>query len=120
MPSGNIWIGWGHLGNDPEYKTISSGKELQTFSIAKKERGDRNDSWFNITKWEPSEFDKKLRKGDLVLVQGTESQDTWEKDGQKRSAHKVTAFRVDLMRAKAVEQTAMDLPAGAPDDPLPF
>lgn len=108
MPSGNTVHLWGHLGKDPEIKKTTTDKTILTFSIANK-RGEQTD-WFDVTRWEPSEFDLKLKKGDLVLIQGKMIQDKWEKDGIKRTAIKVNAYRIDRMKAKEGEQVPLDLP----------
>jgi len=117
MPSGNSVSLWGHLGKDPEIRMTTTEKQIMSFSIANK-RGEQTD-WFDVTRWEPSEFDLKLKKGDLVLVQGRMVQDKWEKEGQKRTAIKVNAYRIDRMKAKNPEQLDA-MPSTLPDDPLPF
>ena len=111
MPSCNgTWI-LGHVGKDPEQRTTASGKSLISFSVANK-RGEKTD-WFDITRWEPTEWDLKIKKGDCVFLQGRMQQDTWEKDGQKRSAIKVVAYRIDVVKAKAGEQ--MEIPVTETD-----
>ena len=118
MPSGNTVTIWGHVGKDPMGKKTAKGDTLINFSVANK-RGENTD-WFDITKWEPTEWDLKIRKGDLVLLQGRMQQDTWEKEGQKRSAIKVVAYRIDMMKSKEFAPTQTEMPTGAPGGPDPF
>lgn len=84
----------GRLARDPELKYTSSGVPYCKFDLAttvSKKEGDqwRDDTVYfnNLTLWrkQAETFQKFLRKGDGVFVEGTLQVDEWEsQEGQKR------------------------------------
>jgi len=90
----------GRLGRDPELKYLTDGKAVCRFSIALDEGKDRPPSWVDVSAFEKTAENvaQYLHKGDECAVSGRLRQETWEKDGQKRSALKVVASRVDFLR----------------------
>lgn len=55
------------------------------------------------------------KKGDFAIVSGRLAQDTWEKDGEKRSKVYIVAERIDLPpKTDAKSSDAADKPAGKP------
>lgn len=80
----------GRLGQDPE--SIADGKGCR-FSLAVEERFKQGDDWTSRTNWIPitgwgsvaEQMRKQLAKGTLVAITGNLREETWEKDGQKRS-----------------------------------
>lgn len=92
----------GRLGRDPELKYLTDGKAVCSFSLALDEGKDRPPSWVDVSAFEKTAENvaEYLRKGDECAVSGRLRQETWEKDGQKRSALKVVASRVDFLRKK--------------------
>lgn len=51
-----------------------------------------------------------LVKGSPILVEGRLKQDTWEKDGQKRSKLKVVAEQMRMLGGKRADDQAADKP----------
>lgn len=96
----------GHLTRDAEMKATPSGSVVTNFSIATSfGTGDNKKSEFhNIVIWNTQTFPAaenagKLKKGDLVFVNGRMQTRSWEKDGVKRYATDVVANRVDWLRS---------------------
>jgi single-strand DNA-binding protein len=61
--------------------------------------------------------------GWLVAVAGRLEHQTWEKDGQKRSKHRIVASRVEFLAAPrngAGEPDVSDFEPAAADDDVPF
>lgn len=97
----NIVIIRGNLARDPELRSISSnGKETSVvnFTVAtSREYTKANGSKDKITSFIPCEawdtgaeiIGKSFKKGDLVLVEGSIRNDSWEKDGVKHSSLKI-------------------------------
>jgi single-strand DNA-binding protein len=95
----------GRLGNDPEVKTLESGKNLTTFSIAtsdfyyndKKEKVE-DTQWHNIVAWgKLAEIaGKYLKKGEEVALEGKLVHRSYENGkGEKRF---VTEVNMNEMR----------------------
>lgn len=87
----------GRLGSDPE--SIADGKGCR-FSVAVEDRFKSGDEWQSRTNWIPvtawgsisEQIRKKLHKGSEVAIEGKLREETWEKDGQKRSKVGIVAF----------------------------
>lgn len=97
------WIASGRLIKDPEIRTLQSGKNLASFTIAvqrtiKNKETDRYDSdLFNCTAFGFSAdfVGNYLTKGSKCLVEGRFQNESWEKDGQKHYATKVIVEHVE-------------------------
>lgn len=96
----NLVILKGNLARDPELRMV--GGERQTavvnFSIAVNREfirangtQDKITSFISCEAWDSGAeaIAKALKKGDLVLVEGSLRNDSWEKDGVKHSTLKV-------------------------------
>jgi single-strand DNA-binding protein len=135
MASLNHVILLGNLTRDPEVRYTPAGTAVATLRLAVNNRVKQGDDW----KDEPcfidvSVFGKQaescgeyLSKGQPVLVEGRLRFRTWEgQDGQKRSTHDVSAYRVQFMpkggRAPGSGGAAGDMSEGEPmdDDDVPF
>ncbi|MGB0427540.1 MAG: single-stranded DNA-binding protein [Flavobacteriales bacterium] len=77
----------GHLGADPDFKTLDSGTKLCRFSIATSEKyttkgGDRveHTEWHSVVSWGglADIANNLLKKGDMVYVEGKIRQRSWE------------------------------------------
>lgn len=92
----------GRLTRDTELRTTSNGKSVTEFSIAV-DKGNDSASFFDVVAWEKTAeiINQYTSKGSKVLVQGRLDQQTWEKDGQKRSKVVVVAFDVVLLDSKS-------------------
>lgn len=106
MASLNNVILMGNLTRDPEVRYTTSGTPVATLGLAVNNRMKQGDEWkddpcfidvvvFGKQAESCGEF---LSKGQPVLVEGRLRYRTWEgQDGQKRSKHEVSAFRVQFM-----------------------
>ncbi len=86
----------GNLTREPELKYTASGTAVCSFSVAWN-RKDQNQqdvaSFFDVTCWrEMAEYAaESFSKGQRVIVYGRMEQETWEKDGDKRTKIKIVA-----------------------------
>lgn len=98
----NIVILRGNLARDPELRTINAGSDRETsvvnFTVAVsrdfvKSDGvkDKITSFINCEAWDSGAqlIASSFKKGDLVFVEGSIRNDSWEKDGVKHSTLKV-------------------------------
>ena len=97
----NITLLKGNLARDPELRTASTGGKqtsVVNFTIAvsreyTKASGDKDKitSFINCEAWDSGAetIAESLKKGDLVMVEGSLRNDSWEKDGVKHSTLKV-------------------------------
>lgn len=116
----NITLLKGNLARDPELRIVNPNGGKQTsvvnFTIAVnrdyvKSNGekDRITSFINCEAWDSGAetIAESLKKGDLVMVEGSLRNDTWEKDGVKHSSLKVRVNNFSkitkLSRAKSEE-----------------
>jgi single-strand DNA-binding protein len=116
----------GNLGKDPEMSYTPNGNACTKFSIAvgqgKDGKGNFHPSmWLNVETWKQlaEQCNSKLAKGARVEIKGRLVQDHWEKDGQKRSAFKVVAQTVRLLKksdGKAATGFIDEDGAGGSDD----
>lgn len=82
----------GHLGGDPEFKTLRSGIPVANFSLATSERFKRGEDWQERTEWHRITLYGKLaeiardyvKKGDRLYVQGRLQTDSWDDNGSTR------------------------------------
>ena len=91
----------GHLGSDPEIKTLDSGRKVANFRIAtngyyKNAKGERVEEtqWHSIVLWgKPAEIaEEHLEKGKKVAVEGKLTHRSYEtKDGEKRYVTEIIA-----------------------------
>lgn len=125
MPNFNRVIVCGHLGRDPEARYLPSNVMVCSFSMALSEKWtDKNSgqkqertSWVDIEAFgKPAEIlNQYLKKGSAVLIEGKLRQDTWEKDGQKRSKLKIVCENFTFLGGRdSGDQTQ---PAPAPAQP---
>lgn len=91
----------GRLTRDPELRTIPTGKNVCSFSLAVDRTFSQDDTadFFDVTAWEKlgELVNQYLSKGRRCLVQGRLSQRSWEQDGQKRSKVEVIATDVTFL-----------------------
>jgi len=97
----NITLLKGNLARDPELRTVNTGGKqtsVVNFTIAvsreyTKASGDKDKitSFINCEAWDTGAemIAESFKKGDLVMVEGSLRNDTWEKDGVKHSSLKV-------------------------------
>jgi single-strand DNA-binding protein len=135
MASLNTVVLMGNLTRDPEVRYTPSGTPVATLGLAVNNRVKQGDEW----KDDPCFIDvvvfgkqaescgEYLSKGQPVLIEGRLRYRSWEgQDGQKRSKHEVTAFRVQFMpkagRTPGSGGFAGDMAEGEAmdDDDVPF
>jgi single-strand DNA-binding protein len=97
----NITLLKGNLARDPELRTISSNGKQTTvvnFTVATsreytKANGEKDKitSFINCEAWDSGAevIGSSFKKGDLVMIEGSLRNDSWEKDGVKHSTLKV-------------------------------
>jgi single-strand DNA-binding protein len=100
----------GHLGNDPEIKSLNGGKNVAKFSMAtsesyKKENGDKvtETQWHNIIAWNGTAkiVEKLLKKGSEVIVEGKLTSRSWDdKEGKKHYITEIVANEILLLKSK--------------------
>ena len=125
----------GHVGKDPDVRTLDGGIKVATFSLAtstggyKKQDGTdvpERTQWHNIVCWRSlaDVCEKFVRKGDRLTILGTIGYREYEKDGQKRYATDIIAYDL-LLSGKADNPnarppvTAADAPAQSDFPPMP-
>lgn len=125
----------GHVGKDPDVRTLDGGIKVATFSLAtstggyKKQDGTdvpERTQWHNIVCWRglADLCEKFVRKGDRLTILGTISYREYEKDGVKRYATDIVAYDL-LLSGKADNPgarpsvTASDAPTQADFPPIP-
>lgn len=97
----NITILRGNLARDPELRSVNTGGKqtsVVNFTVAvsreyTKTNGEKDKvtSFINCEAWDSGAdiIGSSFKKGDLVLVEGSLRNDSWEKDGVKHSTLKV-------------------------------
>ena len=91
----------GHLGQDPEYRTLENGTAVCRLSVATNESYKDKDGnwqtqseWHNVIAWRDlaERIADRLHKGNLVYVEGKVSYRKYkDKDGVERTATDITA-----------------------------
>ena len=98
----------GNLTRAPELKHIPSGTAVCETGIAVNDRVKRGDEWvdtpmfMDVVLWgRTAEVAAEyLSKGSAVLLSGKIVLEQWEKDGQKRSKHKMNAHTMQMLGSK--------------------
>jgi single-strand DNA-binding protein len=97
----NITLIRGNLARDPEVRTVSTGGKqtsVVNFTVATsreytKSSGEKDKitSFINCEAWDTGAeiIGESFKKGDLVMIEGSLRNDSWEKDGVKHSSLKV-------------------------------
>ena len=130
----------GHLGKDPDVRTLESGVKVAMFTLATSEpyRNKENEKvehteWHNIVAYRglAEIIEKYVRKGQLVCIEGRIRTRSYEKEGQKKYITEIWADNMQMLGGKkegsSHEQTTTPSvevdPPDAPDtkaDDLPF
>lgn len=124
----------GHLGNDPEIKTVGDTK-VANFSIGCTERwkdknGERKErtEWVRCAAWGPLAgiIETYLRKGAKVYVAGKMETRSWDDNGVKKYATEIRVSDMKMLDSKQQSEpqnNAAQAQAPAPDeldDEIPF
>lgn len=94
----------GRLVSDSQVKTFQNGGGIINFTIASSESKKNGDNWEEYANFIDCSYSSKgaekfaqyLKKGTLVVCNGSLHQDRWEKDGQKYSRIIVRCEDVEL------------------------
>lgn len=105
----------GNITKDIEMRYTTGGAAVASFSIANNRRYTQNGekkqevSFINCSAFGKTAelMQKYLGKGSQVLVEGRLKQDSWEQDGQKRTAIKLIVEKVHFV-GKRQEETPAD------------
>lgn len=96
----------GRLTRDPEYRDLTSREDKNrilnrlTFSIANNDNGKENDpEYFDVVVWDALAVWGKqyLKKGTRIILSGVPHNETYEKDGQKKTHFKIQGERIELI-----------------------
>ena len=97
----------GHVGQDPEVKSLEGGKKLANISIATnevyyKENGDKVEKteWHRVTAWGKTAeiIEKYVTKGKEIAIEGKLTHRSYDdKDGVKRFITEIVANEVLLL-----------------------
>lgn len=115
----NITILKGNLARDPELRVVGSGDKqtsVVNFTVAvSREFTKANGSQDKVTSFIPCEawdsgaeaIASTFKKGDLVMIEGSLRNDSWEKDGVKHSTLKIRVNNFSkIFKTKKNEQTS--------------
>lgn len=132
MASYNRVVLMGNLTRDVELRYITSGTAVADVGLAVNDREKKGTEWvdvvsfFDLTMWGKTAetLEKYCGKGSSILVEGTLKQETWEKDGQKRSKVKVVVDKMQMVGGKRDESAQPIARTGdavyVADDEAPF
>ena len=126
MQFNTIIIAGNLVDNPSELRTTTNQKRVCDFRMAANEgRGDAKKTTFiDVTCWEKTaEFvTQYLKRGSGVLVEGRLEQEDWtDKEGGKRSKHKIVANRIQFTESKASAEPTdeqRDDSHGIPETPI--
>lgn len=95
------------IANDPELKTLESGKKVTNITLAvprsfKNADGVYETDFINTTVWEniANSICDYCKKGDLVGIKGRLQTDTYEKDGKNITKLNVIAEKVSFLSTR--------------------
>lgn len=86
MASHNNCTFSGNVGRDPELKTFQDGNMVADFTFAIEER-DQETMWITVKVWgkRATVIADYVKKGSKLIVTGRLYNETWEKEGEKKS-----------------------------------
>lgn len=93
----------GRMVREEEIRATSTGKKVLTFTLAVN-NANNTANFIECVAWEnTAEFiSKYANKGARIAVTGVLNQESWEKDGQKRSKLNVVVRDVQLLENKPI------------------
>jgi single-strand DNA-binding protein len=91
----------GNLGREPEIKYLPDGTVVVNFSLATSEKraGKEYTEWHRVAAFGKiaEVCSQHITKGTRVFVEGRIHYETWEKDGEKRSATKIIINQIKII-----------------------
>lgn len=113
----------GRMVREEEIRATSTGKKVLTFTLAVNNANDTA-NFIECVAWEnTAEFiSKYANKGARIAVTGVLNQESWEKDGQKRSKLNVVVRDVQLLENKPIAKPQPEEEMSEPVDlsQIPF
>lgn len=108
----------GNLTRDIEVRTTPSGKKVGNFTIAVSHG--EGTSFIDCVSWEKTAdlIKKYTGKGDKLYVEGNIQQQSWTKDGDKRSKLEVIVRGVIFLQTKGKEADDFDVQVDLADIPF--
>lgn len=122
----------GHMVRDPDLRATANGMSVLNFSIAVNDarKNQQTGQWEEFPNFiDCTLFGKRadslshiLAKGSLIVVEGKLRQNSWEKDGQRRSKVEIIAEEIEIMSRKQEQQyqPAQSYQAAPVYDDLPW
>ena len=117
----------GHLGKDPEVRTLDNGAKVARFSLATtesykdKNTGARvdNTEWHNIVVWRALAdiCERFLKKGSLVYIEGKLQTRSYEKDNITRYSTEIVAREMTMLGKKGDNQGGQEGNTGGAYNP---
>ena len=117
----------GHLGREPEVRTLENGSKVGTFTLATSESyKDKNDTWQNLTEWHnivvwrylAEKTERELKKGGLAYVEGKITHRKYQdKEGQEKTITEIVASLVNSLEKRENKGIPSTFPT-AEDDPF--
>lgn len=104
----------GRLTRDPEIRYTQSGTAVCSMTAAvdrpRQAGKEKETDFLRVQAWDKTaeNCEKFLAKGSMVAVQGQLRQNTYEKDGEKKSTYIVRADRVEFIGPKVEKQETPD------------
>ena len=113
-----------YLVNDPEVKTISSGKKVATLRVGISPANAKTKCFVDVEYWDKTAelAEKYLAKGREFVVQGELCMSSWEKDGKSFSKYFIRGKDMQFLASKKSENKSDDSDAGSSTetDDIPF
>jgi single-strand DNA-binding protein len=113
----------GRLGKDPEMKYNAEGKAFAWSSLAAGNGKDTEPTWFDIKAFgKTAEILAYGAKGRLLAIEGRFVSETYEKDGETRTAWKVIAEAIQLLDSRKAADDDGGNGGGStePESDIPF
>lgn len=102
----------GRLTRDPEFRASQSGVGVAKISMAVDSfyKGEKKTSFIDLTAFGKNAelLRDYFKKGSSIGIDGTLHQESWEKDGEKRSKLVVYIDRIEFMGGKKSEEEGND------------
>lgn len=116
----------GNVTKDPVVKEIGGKSKVATFRLAMNRPYKKGDEWVEDTTFIDCEawnqkadyVMSRLKTGTKVLVTGRLEMDEWEKNGERRSKHKIYVLNLQADREPKGGSSSEDESYGGPE--LPF
>lgn len=124
MPNYNNVTLIGHVTRDPELRNLQGGSAVVNFGIAvnrewTKDGNKQSETCFvDVAAFgkQAEVLEKYVKKGDPIFIAGRLKQDSWEKDGQKRTKLSVIVENFQFLRAGGDGGGAKTAPAAKKTD----